>query len=86
MQRTYLALAALSLATAAALSSAAPNPLLANAMPSRAPLGQQQQRPSRTETSWAPSSIPLPPPPPPLQTDAQPGPLVVALEVVPYRP
>ena len=83
MQRTYLALAALSLATAAALSSAAPNPLLANAMPSRAPLGQQQPRP---ETSWAPSAVPLPPPPPPLQADAQPGPLVVALEVVPYRP
>ncbi|MFZ9282431.1 MAG: hypothetical protein ACO24U_07045 [Prochlorococcaceae cyanobacterium] len=97
MQRTYLA--PMALAAATALGAALGAPLLANTVPSRAPLGQGQ--PSGTAELGGPEAerllnlafgalqptLQVPPPPPPLAgpaTSETAG--IVALEVVPYQP
>jgi len=92
MQRTYLA--PLALAAAAALGAALGAPLLANTVPSRAPLGQGQ--PSGSAEIGGPEAerllnlafgaLQLPPPPPPAGPAASEPAGIVALEVVPYQP
>jgi len=92
MQRTYLA--PLALAAAAALGAALGSPLLANTVPSRAPLGQGQ--PSGSAEIGGPEAerllnlafgaLQVPPPPPPAGPAASEPAGIVALEVVPYQP
>ncbi len=96
MQRTYLA--ATALAATAALAWLGP-PLLANTVPSRAPLGQGKPTGSSHADSPDPelmlrlaaaaaASLPTPPPPPPAAVSPAVSQSrgIVALEVVPYRP
>ena len=92
MQRTYLA--PLALAAAAALGAALGSPLLANTVPSRAPLGQGQ--PSGSAELGGPEAerllnlafgaLQVPPPPLPAGPAASEPAGIVALEVVPYQP
>ena len=92
MQRTYLA--PLALAAAAAVGAALGAPLLANTVPSRAPLGQGQ--PSGGAELGGPEAerllnlafgaLQVPPPPPPAGPAANEPSGIVALEVVPYQP
>ena len=100
MQRTYLALATIAAATAAAMTELAAPLHRASAGPSRAPLAQQQpanQARPRLDRVSEPRQEPLtalpPGEPPPLESPAAaepiggtPGRRIVALQVIPFSP